>query len=175
VEEAFLRWVHGKSGPVLDALFRFSHELGTLTFCTLLVVAAAGWLLGQRQRIEAALWIALGLSTWALQAGVKEVVARARPNFWVGPIVHTSYAFPSGHAIAAATFFPMLAFTISRRRPAWRTAVWLTAFGLALFVGFGRLYLGVHWPSDVMGGYAIGALQTFAAIRLATRYEPVQG
>jgi undecaprenyl-diphosphatase len=171
MEERFLEWIHSGGGPVLDALFLASHQLGTLEFCAVLVIVAALWSLWRRRRIEALAWVALGLSTWALQEGIKLAVARPRPSFWTGPIVHTSYAFPSGHAVAAATFYPFLAWVVARRWPAWKNVAYVAAFSTALFVGFGRLYLGVHWPSDVLAGWLIGAGQTFVAIRMVHRFE----
>ena len=171
MEELALIWIHEAANPVFDVLFVFSHYLGTLGFCVALVTAVVVVLIWQRRRIEALAWISLGLSTWALQASIKLVVARPRPELWAVPIVHTSHAFPSGHALAAATFYPMLAFTIARRAPHLRRPVYAVAFFLAAFVGIGRMYLGVHWPSDVMAGWTMGAVQTYFAMRLVTRYE----
>ena len=171
LEERALIWIHETANPVFDALFVFSHYLGTLGFCVVLVTVMVVLLMWQRRRIEALAWLGLGLSTWALQAVIKLAVARPRPALWAGPIFHTSHAFPSGHALAAATFFPMLAFTIARRWPSLRRPAFGVAFFIAAFVGIGRLYLGVHWPSDVVAGWSIGAVQTFFAMRLVARYE----
>jgi undecaprenyl-diphosphatase len=54
-------------------------------------------------------------------------------------------------------------------RPDKATQAYALAFALALFVSFGRLYLGVHWPTDVLGGWLLGAFQTFVAYRLSDR------
>jgi undecaprenyl-diphosphatase len=166
METAILVWIHGWSGPFLDAAFRVSHELGNLPFCSLIVGLACLWHLARGERGEALLWLVLGLSTFALFEGLKVLVLRPRPHLWPPLVTQTGYAFPSGHALAAATFYPLLAVEVSRRRPAARPWAWTLALGLAFFVGLGRLYLGVHWPTDVLAGWALGAGQTALGLHL---------
>ena len=163
-EASFLLSLHALSHPVLDAIFRLSHELGTLRFSVVLVVAAVGWHGRRGERREALAWLVVGLTTLVLFVSLKPALATARPFLWPRPVGvgATGFSFPSGHALAAATFFPLMAWVTLRLRGVAFTAV---GVGLALFVGFGRLYLGVHWPSDVLAGWLIGAAQAAAAIR----------
>jgi undecaprenyl-diphosphatase len=169
LEVRILLAIHAWSGPQWDRLFRFSHQLGTLPFCAVLVVGAIAWCLARGERREAWLWLAAGLSTEAVQEGLKYLVARPRPALWTQLIPHSGFSFPSGHALASATFFPLLAWAWSRARPRDKAVAWGLAILTALFVGFGRLYLGVHWPSDVLAGWALGAAQAGLVMRLATR------
>jgi undecaprenyl-diphosphatase len=164
VEAKILLWIHARADPWLDALFRFSHELGTPTFCTALVVVAVLVALLRKRKEEAALWAVLGISTYLLQKGIKVVVARPRPELWQGPIELSSHSFPSGHALAAATFFPLIGRALGMRFPELTRLSLAGGVLFAFYVGFGRLYLGVHWPSDVLAGWAMGALQTYAAV-----------
>lgn len=161
-EASLLLSIHALASPVLDAVFLLSHELGTLRFCLALVLAAAAghWLRGERR--ESGAWLAVGLTTLLLFSFLKPAFARPRPDLWPCLVEATGHAFPSGHALAAATFYPLLASVTFRLG---RGGFALVGVGLPLFVGFGRLYLGVHWPSDVLAGWALGALQAVTTIR----------
>lgn len=167
-EAALLLSIHGLSSPAFDALFRFSHELGTLRSCALLVLAVTAWHGLRGERREALAWLAVGLATLILFLSLKPAFARPRPELWPRLVGDTGFSFPSGHALASATFYPLLAWMTLRLR---RVAFALMGVGLPLFIGFGRLYLGVHWPTDVLAGWALGAAQAAAAIRWIRRQQ----
>jgi len=166
MDKDLLLLIHAHARPALDALFVFSHALGTPAFCLGLVLLAAGWHAFHRERAFALLWIGLGLSTLVVQEALKLAVARARPELWPRLVAQPGFSFPSGHAIAATTFFPLLAATASRAWPEARRWAWAAALLLGFYVGFGRMYLGVHWPTDVLAGWAIGAVQTAVGLSL---------
>jgi membrane protein DedA with SNARE-associated domain/membrane-associated phospholipid phosphatase len=104
---------------------------------------------------------------------VKQLVGRPRPD--VPPLVATAggYAFPSGHATQSVAVYGGLAYLTAGLVHSWRAkvALWTGALMVILLVGFSRVYLGVHWATDVFGGYALGAvwlaavLVTVSAIR----------
>jgi undecaprenyl-diphosphatase len=168
-ETDLLLWIHRHASPALDALFLVSHAIGTLTLLVPFVLAIAVWHAWHAEAREARAWVVVGLSTYFLQEGLKLVLARPRPELWPRLVDVGSAAFPSGHALATATFFPLLAWLVGRRKPRLAAPALAVALGLVLFVSLGRLYLGVHWPSDVLGGWAIGGLQCWAAIRWLKR------
>ncbi len=131
------------------------------------IAIVLGAALAERLRGEGAgtrAWLVLGVTTPLLFAGIKEIVCRPRPELWPRLLEQGGWSFPSGHALASATFFPVLAWTLSRRSPTLAPAFLAVGFSLPLFVGLGRLYLGVHWPTDVLAGWAIGSLQSALAI-----------
>src|SRR4029453_309745 len=166
MDHAILLWLNHHSSPLLDQLFFRSHLMGTLPFCASLVVACAGWPLRRHERWPALLWVTLGISTYFVQVGIKALVDRSRPELWERLVLTDSSSFPSGHALASATFYPLLAWSCSQFWPRFKALWWVLGIALALFVGIGRLYLGVHWPSDVLAGWCIGAGQTMAGIAL---------
>jgi undecaprenyl-diphosphatase len=161
VDRAILIWIHHHATRPLDALFRFSHELGTLPFCATLVVAAIVWHLARAERRRAAAWASVGIATLVLTEAVKLAVGRPRPDLWLHLVPVSGFAFPSGHAMAGAALFPLLGWIGLRRHRALGYALGLI---VAAYVGVGRLYLGVHWPSDVLAGWAIGAALSGAAV-----------
>ena len=97
-----------------------------------------------------------------LNAVLKLAFHRARPEALYGYPLPRSYSFPSGHALFAFCFFAAaVALVVPRIRPvALRWLVGLVGLAAVLAIGFSRIYLGVHYPSDVIAGYTVGLLWT---------------
>ncbi|GGY46950.1 phosphatase PAP2 family protein [Streptomyces omiyaensis] len=150
--------------------------LRVLAFAVALVLARSG-----RRRL--ALWVAgTVVAAAGVQQAVKALVGRERP-VWPDPLDSASFAaFPSGHAMTAAVVCGLLLWVLAvvGREP-WRG--WGTAAGVAvvsvLGVGWTRLYLGVHWPTDVLAGWLLGWCCVAVAIlsyrRTAGRRSPSAG
>ncbi|MER8089125.1 phosphatase PAP2 family protein [Streptomyces sp. NPDC094048] len=135
------------------------------------VAVVAVWWRGAR---ALAVWVAVtSVLSALLQQGLKSAVGRERPR-WPDPVDSAHYAaFPSGHAMTATVSCALLLWLLRRHGTGplvWRTALvvgWLSVIG----VGVTRLYLGVHWLSDVLGGWLLGAaLVGFSVVGFA-RYE----
>ena len=103
---------------------------------------------------------------WLLNTILKVLFHRARPD-----IVHLTeaggYSFPSGHAMVAAAFYGVIGYLLwlnlkNRSKPAWYIVV--LTFGLIIAIGMSRIYLGVHFASDVIAGYAAGGVWAIACI-----------
>jgi undecaprenyl-diphosphatase len=99
-----------------------------------------------------------------LNFGLKHLFGRLRPNLFEEIATLHSYSFPSGHAMAAAAIYGMIAVVIARLAPSLRLSVGPVAVALALLIGLSRIYLGVHWITDVLAGYAAGATILFGGI-----------
>ena len=155
-----LEWVHRHHDPVWNAVFRLSHELATLRACGTIVGVMVLWHLWRRQVRLAIAWIVLGLSVGWLTEIIKAVVARPRPALFTPLVIASGYSFPSAHATVAASLFPLLARVVAGSRPrrAGRTIAWCVFLALGAFVSAGRVYLGVHWPTDVVAGWLLGAV-----------------
>ena len=123
---------------------------------TAAVLSVALWF--QRQRLFlVTLWLTLVVSEGATVLG-KTLVHRARPDVLLRAITETSFSFPSGHATAATAFYGVVAYLGIRTSQTWRARVH-TLFGVLLGVGLidvSRLYLGVHFLSDVLAGDLVG-------------------
>jgi undecaprenyl-diphosphatase len=153
--------------------------LGGVTFLTLLTVVATLALLfhgkWKRALVFAGTVIAAELSSEVL----KQVYDRPRPTL----VPHGSYvysaSFPSGHSTLAAATFLTLATIIASLEPdrATKSLAYAVAIALTVMVGFSRVYLGVHWPSDVLGGWFLGAawaLVAWIVLNRVTRTEPAR-
>lgn len=114
----------------------------------------------RRESRSATLFLIAIFGALVLDTTMKYLVARPRPPdpLWMTPSMLQglgSYGFPSGHALISVVFFGALFLTFRRFVPWKRALAWLcTAF--PLLIGFSRLYIGVHWLSDVLGGFALG-------------------
>ncbi|QNN66207.1 phosphatase PAP2 family protein [Sphingomonas rhizophila] len=117
---------------------------------------AAAWLLSQRQRMEAGVLAATVVGGRLLNDGLKLLYDRPRPAFDAHPVLTSSSSFPSGHAANTMIAFVAIALALT---PARHRALALNvAVIVAAAIGLSRPYLGVHWPSDVLGGWLLAAM-----------------
>lgn len=147
--------VHQYASPRLTLAMEAISDLGSPAFLSaMFVVLIAVFLL--RHWRYAALWLAITMAgALALDVTLKDVFHRPRPPAYFIPQPQ-SYSFPSGHSLGSFCFYIVLAglLTARIRRPAARILIWVLAALLVGSIGFSRVYLGVHWPTDVIAGYA---------------------
>jgi membrane-associated phospholipid phosphatase len=166
METAIMLWIHRHANPTLDAAFVFSWLLGSLWFCGPLTLFAAARHLRRGERREAAAWLGLAIAVAFLPELLKILVRRSRPTLWPWLLPTFGYSFPSGHAMAGAALYSFLGWLVLRSRNLGAVGFAL-GFAIGAFVGVGRMYVGVHWPSDVAAGWALGlALSGTAVSRL---------
>lgn len=138
--------------------------LGGETVLTIVVVLAIGFLLASRHYLTAALVFGGTVSgSIAVQLG-KRLVGRERPALVDHLVEVSSASFPSGHAANSAIIYLTMALVIMQIVPR-RAARWFlfgATIALVLTIGASRVYLGVHWPSDVLAGLSAGALWALA-------------
>lgn len=165
-DATLLATAQGWQSPVLDMA---SRTLTRLWYPAALALAAAAIiaLLLRRRRADA-LFLALAMLAVLPAYGLKALVGRPRPDYALIAPIPQSMGFPSGHAVLALLLGGVLIYLAWRRigNPWLR---WSGCAGLALLilaVGLSRVYLGVHWPSDVIGGYLYGATALLLAARL---------
>ncbi|HYD44555.1 MAG TPA: phosphatase PAP2 family protein [Phenylobacterium sp.] len=134
-------------------------SLGSLAVLGLIVLLLAGLFLALRRRLEAALIVASAGGGLALSQGLKAFFDRDRPDPAWHAVEAVNASFPSGHAMLSAVVFLTLGALVSRFATRRRIRAWAlgTAMLLTLLVGLSRVYLGVHWPSDVLAGWCLGS------------------
>ena len=143
------------------------------------LIAVAVVVLWWRGERRPALWLAVtSVLAAALQQGLKWAVGRARPS-WPDPVDSAQYAaFPSGHAMTAVVSCGLLLWVLALHwRETWRgwSVLAVAAVVSVLGVGWTRVYLGVHWPSDVVAGWLLGWMCVAVAILTYRRAAPADG
>jgi membrane-associated phospholipid phosphatase len=164
-DKAALHALYAGGRPALAAAARAVTFFGSYTAlvpATLIGLAILAW---RRQGRAALLLLAITLSGRLLVELHKGWVGRVRPEDQEHLVAVQSYAFPSGHAANATIVYLSLALLVPVAARGRRIGVALAA-ALAVAVGLSRPMLGVHWPSDVIGGWTLGLAWTLLLVRL---------
>ena len=165
-----LNGLHAAATPALDRFFILMSQLGYLWGVVpvdLIVVLSLAWL--RRFRDGLFFGIAVGGSA-VLNIVAKNHYARLRPDLWLSLRPETTYSFPSGHAMASATLGMALVMLCWPTR--WRWAVTGVSLVFVLLVGISRVYLGVHFPSDILAGWCAAIAWVFGMFVLVDRKAP---
>lgn len=145
--------------PWFEEAMRDLTALGGTTLLTFVTLAALAYLLLEGKR-HTAILVAVSVAGGTILSSVlKWGIGRPRPDLVPhGMAVYTA-SFPSGHSTMSAVVYLTLGALLARAQPRQSVKVFLLglAVGVTVIVGVSRVYLGVHWPSDVMGGWALGA------------------
>ena len=150
-DTVLLMWMQARASPALDGFFvvvsRFGYEWGVIPL-DLLLVAGLLW----RRRWRDATFAATALGGAALlNLGSKQLFQRVRPDLWESIAPESTFSFPSGHAMGAMALALTLVLLAWPTR--WRHLVVLLAIVFVALVGISRVYLGVHFPSDILAGW----------------------
>lgn len=166
-DTAVLNAIHQIASPELDRLFIFITGLAGTIFIGLFTVALA-LAFYLRKEIYNSIYILLTLGgTLVLNLTLKLFFKRVRPDLWSLLVVEKSYSFPSGHAMISMALALTLIVWAFNSRARW--AAIIAGIIYVLSVGFSRLYLGVHYPTDVLGGWIMSAVWVFLATRFMFR------
>ncbi|MGO4622464.1 VTT domain-containing protein [Ensifer sp. 2TAB8] len=144
--------------PPGDVIMLAITELGDTGVVLAVTTLVFLWLVWRRAWRAATFWMAAVGGASVLNTVVKVTLHRARPSeaSYTG---WSAFSFPSGHSTVNLVLYGFLAFLIARElKPNWRFPVGLAALTFAISIAFSRLYLGVHWFSDVIGGLAFGTV-----------------
>lgn len=154
-DQAVLWWIHTHTSSHISNLVVVLTNVGGPAGTVLIAGGAAALLWLKRRRYAAFVVVAAVGGAAALNLVLKYLFERTRPDLWTRVVQEPSFSFPSGHAMAssALVFACILIFWQTR----WRW--WALAAGAVymLAIGFTRLYLGVHYPTDIISGWIVSA------------------
>jgi len=179
-DEAVLRWAARRRTPVLDRAMLEITTLGDAVVLVAVVAVAALFLWLTRHRYSVGMLALALLGALVVTDTLKDLYGRPRPAVVPWVTVVGSPSFPSGHAFAAFVVYGTIAYLVSRLEAsrALRRLTWTLAVLIVLLVGASRVYLGVHYPSDVLAGFAAAlawiafVASGLAAVRYFARRRP---
>jgi membrane-associated phospholipid phosphatase len=169
-DDAVQQWVIGHQSAPLVAFFLFVTRVGGIAPMIALAVLGTGnlWARGKR-RVAAGVLVAPVVAVVLFNV-VKRIYARARP-LGLGGIVPSSYSFPSGHATASTAICCTLAYVYWREGMIGRSTALAFTIVAPLLIGVSRVYLNVHWATDVLGGWCAGLLIAVLCALLYDRHR----
>src|ERR687898_2518164 len=153
-DRAVLLWIHNTFGERLDGPMRIVTALGDYWVVLPLLAVAVTFFYFRGWRLSAMLLVVSTAGSAVLTTVLKSVFERARPELLNSGYHASFYSFPSGHATVAVGLYGMLTVVLAYRlRGAARWVVAACGLLLVLLIGLSRLYLGVHYPTDILAGY----------------------
>jgi membrane-associated phospholipid phosphatase len=167
-DNAVSAWFVAHQNPVLAEIARVLTWIGSPAVMVLLAIVAGVWFYRRSGRSKAGVVVAAPAVGGLFSGLIKVLYGRARP---AGGALLDTYSFPSGHAATSAAVVVTLCYILARERlVSWPTAIVIGGV-VPLVVGLTRLYLDVHWTTDVVAGWAVGL---FVAAMSAALYEALR-
>ena len=180
-DEAALRWIGNHHSPALDDAMLEITALGTSTVVIMIVCVSGLFLSLTKHKYSALLLLVATIGGSLLDTVLKLQFGRPRPHVFTWGTHAAMSSFPSGHAMSATIVYSTVAYLAARlQKRLWaRWATMLLAAMIIVMIAFSRMYLGVHYPSDVLAGAIVGlswaafCMATLEAIqRFAQRHAP---
>ncbi len=165
--------LHRLGDPLLDRVMQILSTVGSAAVVLPIVVLVIVWSAKRKDSRAAATLTGVALATEGLNAILKLAFQRVRPSLWTVATLH-SYSFPSGHAMAAVAIYGMAAVVAVRLWPRVARPAEIGLPVVALLIGVSRVYLGLHWPTDVLAGFAAGAFILSGGVYFLYRRDGAQ-
>jgi undecaprenyl-diphosphatase len=151
-DHPILMFVHSHATPLFDKLMYFFTTAGSALVLVPFDIAVFILLMRRGKRAPATFWAVSVVGAALINFLAKQAFGRVRPELWISAVRETTYSFPSGHAMSSMAVATALTLLLWKTR--WR---WIALAGGAVFVfmvGLSRVYWGVHYPSDILAGWA---------------------
>ena len=172
-DQSIISFIQGFESPMLTSIMEFFTFIGSFPAVVVIFILASLFLyFGLKHRTELLLFGGVVIGTPIINGILKQFFHRTRPDLH-RLIEISGYSFPSGHAMNAFAIYGILAFLLWRHIPTrlGRTALILISSIFILMIGTSRIYLGVHYPSDIIGGYFASGFWLAISIWFFQRYK----
>jgi membrane-associated phospholipid phosphatase len=165
-DKSFLLGLHQFANPTLDQIMLKITQLGNPTVVIIVTVITLILLWAKQYYQEAKFFLLACLGAWILTTGMKLFFAKPRPLLWTHLISESSFSFPSGHALGSMVLYGFIAYLLSSHYPKFSQFIYGCTAMIISLIGLSRLYLGVHWPTDIIAGYGVGFLWLMVCLTL---------
>ena len=164
VQKAFFSLRSQILNPIVILITHLSDTVTIIAFCAILLV------MPNRKQYGVPLSLA-ALGGLAFYKPMKHIFLRARPDTALHLVTQGGYSFPSGHSVTSAIFYGLLIYLLNRhcKNEKLKKILGAVCGFLALAIGPSRLYVGVHWPTDVLAGWCIGGAVLLVSICILER------
>jgi undecaprenyl-diphosphatase len=165
-DQAIHTWFGHERQPAMTVLLSTATTIGGTAGLGAIVAVVVAMLLLLKERASAIFVVVTAVAGALLNLGLKMIFARARPDVASALAIARWYSFPSGHAMGSFITFGALAYIALRQPWPWvaKSAGLAIALTIVVLVGLSRVYLGVHWTSDIAGGWSAGTVWLASAV-----------
>jgi len=173
IDNGVITWLHGYWSPLANQAMLLFTMLGDTAVLALLIALIAGTLLYVGRWIDAGGLVLAAGGAGIINQLLKSIFQRVRPDLFSGPLHLASYSFPSGHSMGSIACYGMLAvlgIRLLRGRLA-KIGLGVAATLLIFCIGLSRIYFGVHYPTDVIGGFLAGSIWLVISIAIVRAAE----
>lgn len=158
-DQVIIQYVSNIRTETLTEIMKFITFLGGTTVLTLLLIGSLIWLIVKRKNYWGAIFYIIAVAGGGLlNLGLKHWFGRVRPENSL--IVEQGFSYPSGHSMGSLIYYGFLGYLVirSQRGRSLKLLLGIGFITMILLIGFSRIYLGVHYPSDVLAGFSAGTV-----------------
>ncbi|PIC58237.1 phosphatase PAP2 family protein [Sporosarcina sp. P12(2017)] len=171
-DEPIIDFVQSAESPGLTSIMKLFTTIGSTTSVVLLAILTLGVLLWKKHRAQAVLFAIVLAGTGILNQVLKFIFKRERPDF--NRLIDIGgYSFPSGHTMMAFSLYTILTYILWRnvKNTGSQVVIIILAAMMIVMIAVSRIYLGVHFPSDIVGGVLASSVWLFASIAFYQRFQ----
>ena len=165
-DRSFLLWIHQFANPQLDRIFLFFTALGDPPTVVTIFIITIVWLAMKKRYADGIRFTIVCVGGVLINQVMKLFFAKPRPELWLRLITEISFSFPSGHAVGSMVVYGFIAYILAKKMQQHKQYAYAAAFLLIIAIGLSRLYLGVHYPTDIIAGYGIGFLWLITCLKV---------
>jgi membrane-associated phospholipid phosphatase len=165
-DKSWLLWIHQFATPALDRIFLFITALGDPTIVISIFVSTIAWLGMKRRYSDGIRFFIVCGGALLINSVMKLFFAKPRPELWPRLITEHSFSFPSGHAVGSIVLYGFVGYLLAKEFQSYKVIIYAIAMTVVMAIGLSRLYLGVHYPTDIIAGYGVGFLWLITCLQL---------
>ena len=167
LDRSLLLWIHQFANPQIDGLMLFITALGDPGMVITVFISTIVWLGMKRRYSDGIRFLIICAGGLLINQVMKLFFAKSRPELWTRLISEHSFSFPSGHAVGSMVVYGFIAYILARELDLFiKIYIYAVASTLIVAIGFSRLYLGVHYPTDIIAGYGVGILWLITCLKV---------